>query len=93
MSFDVTTVLVGVVVSVLTEVLKKLKGVPINPGQTALIRSTSALLSIVAVIFTRWTQGGLDDPSFVNNASQVIVDSLTVYLSSALTYFSVLRKP
>lgn len=80
--------LVGIVAAIVLELLKKLRGVPLESGQTTRLRIVAGVFSIVGTLGLRLSQGGALDDQFLTT----IAGSLASYFVASMTYFSILKK-
>jgi len=82
------TLIVGVVVSILTQLAKKASSFPLKEGHKGKIRLFAGILTLVGTALFKWQEGTLVDEGFLQYAG----DSIVNYFVAAITYFSALRK-
>lgn len=78
----------GLLVTLLTQVAKKVSFIPVNEGQTKRLRILAGVLSVLVVLLNDYLSGSLVD----STALQVIADSAVNYGVSFLTYKSLISK-
>jgi hypothetical protein len=83
-------VISGFVVSLLTEVCKRVPSIPLNAQSTNIIRAVSALLSILSQVGMVMVQSG-GDLSAVNWGN-VGIASLITYIYSIVSYHGVVKQ-
>ena len=82
---DISVVLSGGIVLVLTQLAKKVSYIPINAGDKAKLRTLAAVLAVGVTLLTDFAQGNIASSS----ALQVIGESLTALIISQLGYAGV----
>lgn len=88
MTINVYTLLVGIVASGIVEILKRIKSVPLNEGQTKALRFTTAGIVLLGTLLTEYQNAGTLSDNTVNLLSEGIVS----YFFAFLTYKGVFSK-
>lgn len=77
----------GVLVAILTQVAKKMPVVPINEGNTYLLRALAALLSVAGVVLVHYSNGTFAHVDWAN----IGLESVVTYFMSYLAYAGVIK--
>lgn len=82
-----TTAISGVIVTLITEGLKKIPGIPVNDGEKAKIRTIVVILSLVCGVVVSYLDGSLA----TSGAVAPLVDSVTSWIYSTVFYHGAVR--
>lgn len=85
----VLTALTGIVVAAVIQILKKIPSVPLNQGQTALLRVVATVFSFIATAVLQSTGHSIFDPGLWTG----IVQGGLTYVIAYLTHASVFSDP
>ncbi len=89
---DIVTAVVGIVVALLTQGVKKINAIPISEGQTARIRTVAVVLSFAGTFAATWANGDLASANFTQYLA-VVAQSVVAYFFAHTTYKSVIKDP
>jgi hypothetical protein len=81
-------IIAGVVISLITEIAKRVQSVPLNADQTNKVRAVVGGLSLIASLGMAYTQGGLA----TSNALPIISTAVGNYIFSILAYHGLIRQ-
>lgn len=89
---DLATPFLGAATAFVTQLVKNLSAVPINAGQTAKIRTLSAVLAFGGTFMAAWANGDLTSAPFMQYVG-VTMQGLVTYFFAHITYKSVIKDP
>lgn len=77
----------GTIVTLLTQVIKKVPFIPVNEGNKLAIRGVAVALSVVSTLVMAWSVDGLA----LQNAVPIVAQSVYTYINSVVVYYGLVR--
>jgi len=77
----------GTIVTLLTQVIKKVPFIPVSEGNKLAVRGVAVALSVVSTLVMAWSIDGLA----LQNAVPIVTQSIYTYFNSVVVYYGFVR--